>query len=298
MADKEKENIFPESRLIFEDDTRESGEKERKGSEPLRKYSQKLEFENGYGEETISKKIQNRQSSGLMRSAYMESSSRRENGRVLGGKRKGKGGALAAAVAAAGVLVAVILTFFPAVLAGGGLGGNMISTTYPEEDEVLVGYAEYFDSLLVKYYEDAKNSVMEKDSDEYIFESDGLDYTNYDRYSLLSYIFSSKNGREDPYGAMEKLCAECFTIETRTETEIRYREEERETVRYETGEDGELIPVKTKYTVEIPYEYSVTYLTCMFRDIDSKAKDLLTEEEYALYGIMLMTKGNRPDLFP
>ena len=36
----------------------------------------------------------------------------------------------------------------------------------------------------------------------------------------------------------------------------------------------------------------------MFRDIDGAAKVLLTEEEYALYGIMLMTKGNRPDLFP
>ena len=298
MADKEKENIFPESRLIFEDGTRESGEKERKGSNALRRYSQKLEFEKSYGEETLAKKTQNRQSAALRRSAYMESSGRRESGRVLGGRRKGKGGALAAAVAAAGVLVAVILTFFPAVLAGGGLGGNMLSATYPEEDEVLVGYSEYFDSLILKYYEDAKKSVMEKDSDEYVFESDVTDYTDYDRYSLLSYIFSSKNEREDPYGAMEKLCAECFTIETRTETEIRYREEERETVRYETGEDGELIPVKTKYTVEIPYEYSVTYLTCMFRDISEAAKDLLTEEEYALYGIMLMAKGNKPDLFP
>ena len=67
--------------------------------------------------------------------------------------------------------------------------------------------------------------------------------------------------------------------------EVRYRTESR------TDSEG------NSYTVEVPYNYYICYVTLENKNLSHLPLEIMSEEQMARYALYMSTLGNRPDLF-
>ena len=169
----------------------------------------------------------------------------------------------------------------------GSAGTGLAATSYLSEDSDMLGAeAAYAGMEADLQYELDHYETLHPGHDEYRFELDEIGHDPYVLTSILSALHNGVFTLEEVQGDLAMLFEQQYTLTERVEVEIRYR-----TVTH-TDSDG------NEYEEEVPYRYSICYVTLKNADLSHLPVYLMSEKQLSLYAAYMQTLGNRPDLFP
>ena len=169
----------------------------------------------------------------------------------------------------------------------GSAGTGLAATSYLSEDSDMLGAeAAYAGMEANLQYELDHYETLHPGHDEYRFELDEIGYDPYVLTSILSALHNGVFTLEEVQGDLAMLFEQQYTLTERVEVEIRYR-----TVTH-TDSDG------NEYEEEVPYRYSICYVTLKNADLSHLPVYLMIEKQLSLYAAYMQTLGNRQDLFP
>ena len=173
-----------------------------------------------------------------------------------------------------------------AVTIGNGVVGAIGASTYAAEDADLRGAEAAYCGLEAELQDYLDSYESTHDYDEYHFELDDIEH---DPYVLLSIISAMHEGAwtvDEVQGTLETLFDRQYILTEDVVVEVRYRTESR------TDSEG------NSYTVEVPYNYYICYVTLENKNLSHLPLEIMGEEQMARYSLYMSTLGNRPDLFP
>ena len=104
--------------------------------------------------------------------------------------------------------------------------------------------------------------------------------------SILSVLHEGAWTADQVQGTMETLFDRQYILTEDVVVEVRYQTESR------TDSEG------NSYTVEVPYNYYICYVTLENKNLSHLPLEMMGEEQMARYSLYMSTLGNRPDLFP
>ena len=169
----------------------------------------------------------------------------------------------------------------------GSAGTGLAATSYLSEDSDMLGAeAAYAGMEADLQYELDHYETLHPGYDEYRFELDEIGHDPYVLTSILSALHNGVFTLEEIQGDLAMLFEQQYTLTERVEVEIRYR-----TVTH-TDSDG------NEYEEEVPYRYSICYVTLKNADLSHLPVYLMIEKQLSLYAAYMQTLGNRQDLFP
>ncbi len=169
----------------------------------------------------------------------------------------------------------------------GSAGTGLAATSYLSEDSDMLGAeAAYAGMEADLQYELDHYETLHPGHDEYRFELDEIGHDPYVLTSILSALHNGVFTLEEVQGDLAMLFEQQYTLTERVEVEIRYR-----TVTH-TDSDG------NEYEEEVPYRYSICYVTLKNADLSHLPVYLMSEKQLGLYAAYMQTLGNRQDLFP
>ena len=169
----------------------------------------------------------------------------------------------------------------------GSAGTGLAATSYLSEDSDMLGAeAAYAGMEADLQYELDHYETLHPGYDEYRFELDEIGHDPYVLTSILSALHNGVFTLEEVQGDLAMLFEQQYTLTKRVEVEIRYR-----TVTH-TDSDG------NEYEEEVPYRYSICYVTLKNADLSHLPVYLMIEKQLSLYAAYMQTLGNRQDLFP
>ena len=169
----------------------------------------------------------------------------------------------------------------------GSAGTGLAATSYLSEDSDMLGAeAAYAGMEADLQYELDHYETLHPGHDEYRFELDEIGHDPYVLTSILSALHNGVFTLEEVQGDLAMLFEQQYTLTKRVEVEIRYR-----TVTH-TDSDG------NEYEEEVPYRYSICYVTLKNADLSHLPVYLMSEKQLSLYAAYMQTLGNRQDLFP
>ena len=169
----------------------------------------------------------------------------------------------------------------------GSAGTGLAATSYLSEDSDMLGAeAAYAGMEADLQYELDHYETLHPGHDEYRFELDEIGHDPYVLTSILSALHNGVFTLEEIQGDLAMLFEQQYTLTKRVEVEIRYR-----TVTH-TDSDG------NEYEEEVPYRYSICYVTLKNADLSHLPVYLMIEKQLSLYAAYMQTLGNRQDLFP
>ena len=169
----------------------------------------------------------------------------------------------------------------------GSAGTGLAATSYLSEDSDMLGAeAAYAGMEANLQYELDHYETLHPGHDEYRFELDEIGHDPYVLTSILSALHNGVFTLEEVQGDLAMLFEQQYTLTERVEVEIRYR-----TVTH-TDSDG------NEYEEEVPYRYSICYVTLKNADLSHLPVYLMIEKQLSLYAAYMQTLGNRQDLFP
>ena len=169
----------------------------------------------------------------------------------------------------------------------GSAGTGLAATSYLSEDSDMLGAeAAYAGMEADLQYELDHYETLHPGHDEYRFELDEIGHDPYVLTSILSARHYGVVTLEEIQGDLAMLFEQQYTLTERVEVEIRYR-----TVTH-TDSDG------NEYEEEVPYRYSICYVTLKNADLSHLPVYLMIEKQLSLYAAYMQTLGNRQDLFP
>ena len=169
----------------------------------------------------------------------------------------------------------------------GSAGTGLAATSYLSEDSDMLGAeAAYAGMEADLQYELDHYETLHPGHDEYRFELDEIGHDPYVLTSILSALHNGVFTLEEIQGDLAMLFEQQYTLTERVEVEIRYR-----TVTH-TDSDG------NEYEEEVPYRYSICYVTLKNADLSHLPVYLMSEKQLSLYAAYMQTLGNRQDLFP
>ena len=169
----------------------------------------------------------------------------------------------------------------------GSAGTGLAATSYLSEDSDMLGAeAAYAGMEANLQYELDHYETLHPGHDEYRFELDEIGHDPYVLTSILSALHNGVFTLEEIQGDLAMLFEQQYTLTERVEVEIRYR-----TVTH-TDSDG------NEYEEEVPYRYSICYVTLKNADLSHLPVYLMIEKQLSLYAAYMQTLGNRQDLFP
>ena len=169
----------------------------------------------------------------------------------------------------------------------GSAGTGLAATSYLSEDSDMLGAeAAYAGMEADLQYELDHYETLHPGHDEYRFELDEIGHDPYVLTSILSALHNGVFTLEEIQGDLAMLFEQQNTLTERVEVEIRYR-----TVTH-TDSDG------NEYEEEVPYRYSICYVTLKNADLSHLPVYLMIEKQLSLYAAYMQTLGNRQDLFP
>lgn len=164
---------------------------------------------------------------------------------------------------------------------------GLAATSYLSEDSDMPGAeAAYAGMEADLQYELDHYETLHPGHDEYRFELDEIGHDPYVLTSILSALHNGVFTLEEVQGDLAMLFEQQYTLTERVEVEIRYR-----TVTH-TDSDG------NEYEEEVPYRYSICYVTLKNADLSHLPVYLMIEKQLSLYAAYMQTLGNRQDLFP
>ena len=182
---------------------------------------------------------------------------------------------------------------------GNAAAGAVGATTYPAEDRDMLGAeADYcaLEAELQNYLDTYENT---HDYDEYHFELDDIEHDPYVLMSILSAWHDGQWTQAQVQATLQMLFDRQYTLTENVVHEVRYRTETRTGTR--TVTDPETRATSTEdyeYTVQVPYDYYICYVTLENFDLSHLPVYIMGEDKVSRYSLYMSTLGNRPDLFP
>ena len=172
------------------------------------------------------------------------------------------------------------------VTLGNSTIGAVGASTYPCEDGDMLEAEAVYCGLEAELQDYLDSYESTHDYDEYHFD---LDEIKHDPYVLISLLCSLHEGQwtlAQVEGSLQTFFENQYILTEDVVMEVRYRTETR------TDSEG------NDYTVEVPYNYYICYVTLENKNLSHLPIYLLSEDQMSRYAIYMATLGNRPDLFP
>ena len=169
---------------------------------------------------------------------------------------------------------------------GNGLVGAVAASTYPSKDGDMLGAEGAYCALEAELQEYLDTYEATHDYDEYHFDLDDIEHDPYVLISILSALHEGAWTLEQVQGTLETLFDRQYILTEDVVVEVRYRTETR------TDSEG------NTYTVQVPYNYYICYVTLENFNLSHVPIYMMTEEQLSRYALYMATLGNRPDLFP
>ena len=200
-----------------------------------------------------------------------------------------------------GIVLALIIGMSMLGSSGGALvssgGGAISATTYPSEDSEMIAADDYYTSLETQLQSTISNYEATHSYDEYHYSLDPIGHDPYELTSLLTAEEGDAYQANQVQGVMMNVYNKQYSLTQRVVRETRYRYETRVRQVTYVDADGNTHTGFETYTVRVPYDYYICYVTLRNNGIDAAASSLLTAEQQEMYAIYNETKGNREDLF-
>ena len=169
---------------------------------------------------------------------------------------------------------------------GNGLVGAVAASTYPSEDRDMLGAETAYCALEAELQEYLDTYEVTHDYDEYHFDLDDIEHDPYVLISMLSALHEGAWTVDEVQGTLQSLFDRQYILTEDVVVEVRYRTETR------TDSEG------NTYTVQVPYNYYICYVTLENFNPSHVPIYMMTEEQLSRYALYMATLGNRPDLFP
>lgn len=169
---------------------------------------------------------------------------------------------------------------------GNGLVGAVAASTYPSEDGDMLGAEAAYCALEAELQEYLDTYEATHDYDEYHFDLDDIEHDPYVLISMLSALHEGAWTVDEVQGTLQSLFDRQYILTEDVVVEVRYRTESR------TDSEG------NTYTVQVPYNYYICYVTLENFNLSHVPIYMMTEEQLSRYALYMATLGNRPDLFP
>ena len=169
---------------------------------------------------------------------------------------------------------------------GNGLVGAVAASTYPSEDGDMLGAEAAYCVLEDELREYLDTYEATHDYDEYHFDLDDIEHDPYVLISMLSALHEGAWTVDEVQGTFQSLFDRQYILTEDVVVEVRYRTETR------TDSEG------NTYTVQVPYNYYICYVTLENFNLSHVPIYMMTEEQLSRYALYMATLGNRPDLFP
>ena len=172
------------------------------------------------------------------------------------------------------------------VMLGNSGAGAVGATTYPSQDEEMLAAEAAYCGMEAELQDYLDSYESTHDYDEYHFDLDSIEHDPYVLISILSVLHEGEWTVDEVQGTLETLFDRQYILTEDVVVEVRYRTESR------TDSEG------NSYTVEVPYNYYICYVTLENRNLSHLPLELMNEEQMSRYSLYMSTLGNRPDLFP
>ena len=172
------------------------------------------------------------------------------------------------------------------VTLGNSAIGAVGASTYPCEDGDMLGAEAAYCGLEAELQDYLDSYESTHDYDEYHFDLDEIEHDPYVLISLLCSLHEGQWTLDQVEGSLQTLFDSQYILTEDVVVEVRYRTE--------THTDSE----GNDYTVEVPYNYYICYVTLENKNLSHLPIYLLSEDQMSRYAIYMATLGNRPDLFP
>ena len=171
------------------------------------------------------------------------------------------------------------------VTIGNAGAGAVGATTYPSQDEEMLAAEAAYSGMEAELQAYLDNYESTHDYDEYHFDLDSIEHDPYVLISILSVLHEGAWTADQVQGTLETLFDRQYILTEDVVVEVRYRTESR------TDSEG------NSYTVEVPYNYYICYVTLENKNLSHLPLEIMSEEQMARYALYMSTLGNRPDLF-
>ena len=172
------------------------------------------------------------------------------------------------------------------VTLGNAGAGAVGATTYPSQDEEMLAAEAAYCGMEAELQDYLDSYESTHDYDEYHFDLDSIEHDPYVLISILSVLHEGAWTVDEVQGTLETLFDRQYILTEDVVVEVRYRTESR------TDSEG------NSYTVEVPYNYYICYVTLENRNLSHLPLEMMNEEQMSRYSLYMSTLGNRPDLFP
>ena len=172
------------------------------------------------------------------------------------------------------------------VTLGNAGAGAVGATTYPSQDEEMLAAEAAYSGMEAELQNYLDSYESTHDYDEYHFDLDEIEHDPYVLISILSVLHEGAWTVDEVQGTLETLFDRQYILTEDVVVEVRYRTESR------TDSEG------NSYTVEVPYNYYICYVTLENKNLSHLPLEIMGEEQMARYSLYMSTLGNRPDLFP
>ena len=179
-----------------------------------------------------------------------------------------------------------------------GAIGSILGTSYTSEDPDIIQTEANYTALESELQRKLANIESTYSGyDEYRYDVDSVGHNPNELISYLTAKFDAFTP-EQVQAELEAVFEKQYSLTTREVAEIRYRTETRTGTTTSTDpETGETTTEEYTYEVEVPYEYTILYVTLRTKGFGTVAVEGLTEEQKERYAATLSMKGNKPYLF-
>ena len=179
-----------------------------------------------------------------------------------------------------------------------GAIGSILGTSYTSEDPDIIQTEANYTALESELQRKLANIESTYSGyDEYRYDVDSVGHNPNELISYLTAKFDAFTP-EQVQAELEAVFEKQYSLTTREVAEIRYRTETRTGTTTSTDpETGETTTEEYTYEVEVPYEYTILYVTLRNKGFGTVAVEGLTEEQKERYAATLSMKGNKPYLF-
>lgn len=179
-----------------------------------------------------------------------------------------------------------------------GAIGSILGTSYTSEDPDIIQTEANYTALESELQRKLANIESTYSGyDEYRYDVDSVGHNPNELISYLTAKFDAFTP-EQVQAELEAVFEKQYSLTTREVAEIRYRTETRTGTTTSTDpETGETTTEEYTYEVEVPYEYTILYVTLRNKGFGTVAVESLTEEQKERYAATLSMKGNKPYLF-
>ena len=182
---------------------------------------------------------------------------------------------------------------------GNAAAGAVGATTYPAEDGDMLGAEAAYCSLEAELQNYLDTYESTHDYDEYHYDLDAIEHDPYVLVSILSAWHEGEWTLAQAQPTLQMLFDRQYTLTENVVHEVRYRTETRTGTRTVTDPvTGESSTEDYEYTVQVPYDYYICYVTLDNFNLSHLPVYIMGEEKVSRYSLYMATLGNRPDLFP